>query len=221
MNIPAARPAGAAFGVRYGRPVPTIDELSRAFPARLRLEYIAVPLLFAEIAYDWADSMIMLLASAGADSAKPVCRRIREARREWMRLEQVCFDDKINAGRARTMEMIQKDAAPFFDSLYKAYRWETRQQNRHLSAAETEAVTAAECAVSLFRVTERRLSEADRLIERRCGIKGAPLFFRPMKEIMNSAAAVSRILCGGRRPELVSRPRLEEAAYQAMVNPQF
>lgn len=149
--------------------------------------------------------MINLIAAAGIPDFKKQCRRIRQARESWVKADRRCYLASGLNLRYRQVEMIQTDAAGFFNRMYSDYRKEIGLQFPHLTVSKRGIIATAECARSITRVCRSLVRHSDDIIERRIGHRRHSLFPDEAAIIDNTVAEIVKAIAG-------SQPKLLTAA---------
>lgn len=78
-----------------------------------------VPYVIAEVAWDYADTILDYAAIMRLRETKPLCREIRELRRQYDRERYKIINDKWRASETDNMIMFQETLSDFFSDIQK------------------------------------------------------------------------------------------------------
>lgn len=128
-----------------------------------------VPFVFAEVVWDYADSLCNLAAITRIHSTKRLSRAIRELRRDYDRARAPFIDDHHRAVETDQMIHFQEELMDFFGKLSTAVKLKLHLKHGQLDPDSEILVSTCYMAVICFRALDKYVQWADTLIEARCG----------------------------------------------------
>lgn len=81
-----------------------------------------VPYVIAEVAWDYADTILDIAAYMKLSSTKKLCRAIKDLRREYDRTRYKIINDDWRKSETENMIMFQETLSDFFSKVYVTYR---------------------------------------------------------------------------------------------------
>lgn len=81
-----------------------------------------VPYVIAEVAWDYADTILDMAAYMKLSSTKKLCRAIKDLRREYDRTRYKIINDDWRKSETENMIMFQETLSDFFSKVYVTYR---------------------------------------------------------------------------------------------------
>ncbi len=123
---PPTRTMNELFGlppVKGVNPIDTdvddeIDKLSEILDYDTLLRFGYVPFVIAEVAWDFADTVINLAIINRQHSTKKLCRILRELRKEYLRMKQSVLDEAHLNSEQKNMETFEDELNDYFHKLY-------------------------------------------------------------------------------------------------------
>ncbi|MCM1223397.1 MAG: hypothetical protein NC044_05575 [Prevotella sp.] len=173
--MPQASPLAQRYGLDYAqskraaikkqREV-TMEEIKTKIDRETLFLFAYVPFVIAEVAWDYADSCLNMAVLLRQKELKPLCRAIKELRRDYDRLRQRAIDRQHREIENEQMILFQEDYKEFFSKLHLNITSQVSNEHPGLCTDSRMLISAAySCAVvlrSLFKyagIMEKRIAD--------------------------------------------------------------
>lgn len=105
-----------------------------------------VPFVIAEVAWDYADTLLDLAVIMKLHATKKLCRAIKELRREYDRNRFRIINDSWRKSETENMLMFEEVLSDYFGKVYKSYKEALQQTYNDLNTESVELIaTVYEC----------------------------------------------------------------------------
>ncbi|MCM1221872.1 MAG: hypothetical protein NC548_46115 [Lachnospiraceae bacterium] len=144
----------------------SIEEIKTKIDRETLFLFAYVPFVIAEVAWDYADSCLNMAVLLRQKELKPLCRAIKELRRDYDRLRQKAIDREHRELENEQMILFQEDYEEFFSKLHMSITQQVGNEHPGLCTDSRMLISAAySCAVvlrSLFKyagIMEKRITD--------------------------------------------------------------
>lgn len=144
----------------------TMEEIKTKIDRETLFLFAYVPFVIAEVAWDYADSCLNMAVLLRQRELKPLCRAIKELRRDYDRIRQRTIDRQHREIENEQMIMFQEDYKEFFSKLHLNIDLQVNKEHPGLCTDSRMLISAAySCAVvlrSLFKyagIMEKRIAD--------------------------------------------------------------
>lgn len=135
-----------------------------------------VPFVIAEIAWDYADTILDLAAMMRLHETKKLCRAIKETRKDYDRDRYKIINNKWRESETENMIMFQETLSEFFSKVYKTYREKLMQKYSDLEENSLMLIASVYVCRTVLKGLHRYTDAQEKIVSAILGYEIASLF---------------------------------------------
>lgn len=135
-----------------------------------------VPYVIAEVAWDYADTILDLAVIMRLSETKKLCRAIKETRKDYDRDRYKIINNKWRESETENMIMFQETLSDFFNTVYKTYREKLMQKYSDLEENSLMLIASVYVCRTVLKGLHRYTDAQEKIVSAILGYEIASLF---------------------------------------------